>query len=87
MGYHTIAISSTSAKRDLALKLGAHTFIDSSQTDPVEELKKLGGVDVIVLTHPGSANLIGGLGYQGKLLVLGLAEENPQFQCLQGAYD
>ncbi|KAJ3317305.1 hypothetical protein HDU93_004119, partial [Gonapodya sp. JEL0774] len=45
-GYHNIAISGSDAKRDLALKLGEHSYIDSSKQDPVAELKKLGGAKI-----------------------------------------
>jgi D-arabinose 1-dehydrogenase-like Zn-dependent alcohol dehydrogenase len=31
MGYRTVAISSSSAKKEFAMKLGAHEYIDSSQ--------------------------------------------------------
>lgn len=75
MGYRTIAISSGSGKRDLSLKLGAHEYIDSSKQNVVEELKKLGGADVIASTVPnaqGAFDLLEGLAYKGKLLILGL---------------
>ncbi|KAI1454688.1 alcohol dehydrogenase [Annulohypoxylon moriforme] len=73
MGYHTVAISSGESKRDFALKLGAHQYIDSSKEDPVKELAKLGGAALIVGTAPNPkaiGPLVGGLGVGGKLLVL-----------------
>ena len=50
LGFHTVAIARGTAKRELALKLGAHHYIDSTAQDPAEELAKLGGADVILST-------------------------------------
>ncbi|KAJ3334058.1 hypothetical protein HDU93_008225, partial [Gonapodya sp. JEL0774] len=72
-GYRTVAISGSAAKRDLALKLGAHNYIDSSKQDPVAELKKLGGAKVIVVTAPDHElirQLVPGLGWRGTVLVV-----------------
>ena len=82
MGFRTIALSSSDAKKDLVLQLGAHEFIDESKQDAVAELQKFGGADVIVATVPNTAavlKLIPGLAYGGKLLVLGLPEEAAPF--------
>ncbi|KAJ3307725.1 hypothetical protein HDU93_005939 [Gonapodya sp. JEL0774] len=45
-GFRTVAISSSDAKRELALKLGAQEYINSSKQDAVAELKNLGGAKV-----------------------------------------
>jgi D-arabinose 1-dehydrogenase-like Zn-dependent alcohol dehydrogenase len=42
MGYRTVAISSGPQKRDLAMKLGAHDYIDGSTGDVGEQLQKVG---------------------------------------------
>ncbi|KAI1432869.1 alcohol dehydrogenase [Xylaria sp. CBS 124048] len=73
MGYRTVAISSGSAKRDFALQLGAHEYIDTSKEDPVKALQAMGGAALIVATAPNSkaiGPLLGGLQAAGKMLVL-----------------
>jgi D-arabinose 1-dehydrogenase-like Zn-dependent alcohol dehydrogenase len=78
MGYRTVALSSGSAKEKFAKELGAHNYVDASSQNTVEELKKLGGADLIVATapHPESVQpLVLGLAPRGKLLVL--AREYP----------
>jgi len=52
LGLKVYAVSSGSAKRDLALSLGAHEYIDSSTTDVVQYMQSLGGARVIVCTAP-----------------------------------
>lgn len=73
MGYTVAAISSSSSKRDFALSLGAHHYIDTSTQDVSAELQKLGGAKCIVLTAPNPGlidPLMKGLGVRGKLLTL-----------------
>ncbi|KAI0169995.1 alcohol dehydrogenase [Hypoxylon sp. FL1284] len=73
MGYHTVALSSGESKRDFALKLGAHVYVDTSKQDPVAALKELGGAAMIVATAPNPkamSPLVGGLQAGGKLVVL-----------------
>ncbi|KAI1313936.1 alcohol dehydrogenase [Xylaria venustula] len=73
MGYHTVAISSGSAKEDFARKLGAHDYIDTSKDDPIKKLQALGGAAMIVATAPNPkaiSPLIGGLQAGGKLVIL-----------------
>ncbi|KAJ5998638.1 alcohol dehydrogenase [Penicillium sp. IBT 35674x] len=48
MGYRTVAISETEDKRDVALSLGAHKFINSQKEDPVEALQKEGGASLLI---------------------------------------
>jgi D-arabinose 1-dehydrogenase-like Zn-dependent alcohol dehydrogenase len=76
MGFKTVAIARGSDKEALARKLGATHYIDSKAQDPAAELTKLGGAKVIVATvTSGSAMnaVLGGLGINGKLIVLGAA--------------
>lgn len=83
MGFRTIAISTSSDKRDLSLKLGADIFIDESTQNAAEELQKLGGANVIVTTAPRAEaiiRMIGGLAFEGKLLVLSLPLDAALFQ-------
>jgi D-arabinose 1-dehydrogenase-like Zn-dependent alcohol dehydrogenase len=73
-GYRVAAIGRGSENEALARKLGADAYIDSRATTPAEELQKLGGARVILATAPNSkamSELIGGLGPNGKLLVIG----------------
>jgi len=74
LGFQTVAISRGADSRDLALKLGAHSYIDSTAQNPAEELQKLGGAKAILATSPsGSAMsaLVDGLSANGTLLVVG----------------
>src|SRR6266478_10048213 len=53
-GYKVAAIGRGSDKAALAKKLGANLYIDSKATNAAEELKKLGGAQVILATAPSS---------------------------------
>jgi D-arabinose 1-dehydrogenase-like Zn-dependent alcohol dehydrogenase len=58
------------------MKLGADVYIDTKVKNVAEELQKLGGARVIIATAPDSkaiTDLIGGLGSNGKLLIIGVA--------------
>ncbi|TDZ16458.1 Alcohol dehydrogenase patD [Colletotrichum orbiculare MAFF 240422] len=73
MGYKVAVLSSGSQKKDFAMKLGAHEYIDSSATDPVKRLQELGGAALIVATAPNPkaiGPLTAGLAPGGKLCVL-----------------
>ncbi|WGK64143.1 alcohol dehydrogenase [Croceiramulus getboli] len=89
MGMRTVAISTSSSKKDLAKELGAHHFIQTDEQDAVEELQKLGGADLIVATAPHAdaiTQVIDGLGIDGKLLMIaatGDAVEVSPMQLLQ----
>ena len=48
--HQVVALSRGADKKELATKLGASVYIDTEAQDPVEELKKLGGADVIMAT-------------------------------------
>jgi D-arabinose 1-dehydrogenase-like Zn-dependent alcohol dehydrogenase len=78
MGCHTIAIARGKSKEPLARELGAHRYIDSQTQDPAQELAKLGGARVILATVTSGKAMnavLGGLGIDGKLVVLGAADE------------
>ena len=75
-GYRVAAIGRGSENAALAKKLGASLYIDSKSMNPAEELQKLGGARAILATAPNSkamAELVGGLGANGKLIVIGLS--------------
>jgi D-arabinose 1-dehydrogenase-like Zn-dependent alcohol dehydrogenase len=72
MGFETVAINRGSDKQELAQKLGAHHYIDSTSTDVVAELQKLGGARVILATAPSAqaiSSVVDGLSPSGTLLV------------------
>lgn len=78
MGYHVVALSSSPGKRELAFKLGADDYLDSSQVNQVEELQKIGGADVIMACAPSAksmSSLVHGLAKGGTLLVLGASHD------------
>ena len=78
MGFETVAIARGEEKKELALKLGAHHYIDSTAGDPGEALAALGGADVILSTVTASdaiGAVFGGLRPQGTLVVVGASME------------
>jgi D-arabinose 1-dehydrogenase-like Zn-dependent alcohol dehydrogenase len=77
-GLETVAIGRGADKKNLALKLGARTYIDTESQDVAKELTSLGGARVILATAPdGKAmgSLIDGLGVNGKLITIGASAE------------
>jgi D-arabinose 1-dehydrogenase-like Zn-dependent alcohol dehydrogenase len=77
-GYRTVAIARGNDAKDLALKLGAHAYIDSDATNPAEELQRMGGAKAILSTVPSGkamSGMIDGLGDNGKLMVIGASPE------------
>jgi len=77
-GYRVAAIGRGPGNAALAKKLGADVYIDSSATDPAAELQKLGGARVILATAPSGKSmtaLIGGLGANGTLVVVGASQD------------
>ena len=89
-GYRVAAIGRGPDNSVLARKLGAEVYIDSSATDAAAELQKLGGARVILATAPSGkamSALVGGLGDNGTLVVVGAAAdpiEVAPFQLLFG---
>jgi len=76
MGFKTVAIARGKDKEPLARKLGAWRYIDSQAEDPAAALVALGGAKVIVATvinGQAMSAVLGGLGINGKLIVLGAA--------------
>ena len=73
-GYRVVAIGRGPENASLAKKLGAFAYVDSKATPVADELKKLGGVKVLLATAPNAkamAETIEGLAVGGKLLVVG----------------
>jgi D-arabinose 1-dehydrogenase-like Zn-dependent alcohol dehydrogenase len=78
MGFRTVAIGHNKDKEPLAKKLGAHYYIDTASSDPAKELQALGGARLVLATASDAksmASLAGGLGPNGKLLVVGAPAE------------
>lgn len=78
MGFKTVAISRGTEKKDLALKLGANLYIDSTTQDAVKELKKLGGARAIICLAPNAKEmsaLVDGLGQNGKMVIVTAVNE------------
>ena len=78
MGFKTVAIARGMDKEPLARKLGAWSYIDSKSQDAAAELLKLGGAKVILATVTSSqamSAVLGGLGVNGKLIVIGALAE------------
>jgi D-arabinose 1-dehydrogenase-like Zn-dependent alcohol dehydrogenase len=78
MGCHTVAIARGSDKEALARQLGARHYIDSTTQNVSAELSKLGGARVILATVTDAKSMsgaVGGLGIDGKLMVVGASME------------
>lgn len=78
MGFTTVAIARGKEKEALAKKLGARHYIDSLTQDPAAELSRLGGAKVVLATATSAKAMnaaVGGLGIDGKFVVLGAAAE------------
>lgn len=78
MGFRTVAIARGVDKEPLARKLGASVYIDSKTQDPAAELLKLGGAKIVLATVTNGdamSAVLGGLGVNGKLIIVGAAAE------------
>ncbi|HET9124972.1 MAG TPA: alcohol dehydrogenase [Solirubrobacteraceae bacterium] len=74
LGYETIAVARGEGKRELATRLGAHHYVDSTDGDPAEKLQALGGVDLILATATSAEAMgavFGGMRPKGRLLIVG----------------
>src|ERR1019366_3531481 len=81
LGFDTVAIARGTEKEELARRLGARHYIDSTAQDPAAELQKLGGARVVLATvtnAPAMTAVLGGLGVRGKLLVVAASMEPMQ---------
>jgi len=74
MGFVVVAVSTGADKKELALKLGAHYYFDSSKDQVVEEVNKLGGAKIVLTTVTDSkamSSLMNAVRADGTLLVVG----------------
>src|SRR5712672_707722 len=78
MGFRTVAIGRGRDKEKLAKDLGAHVYIDAAAEDAAAVLQRMGGARAILATGTsGSAMgpLVSGLAARGKLIVLGVPQD------------
>lgn len=78
MGFKTVAIARGREKEESTRKLGAHHYIDSVSQNVAAELTRLGGAQVVLATVTSAKAMsatIGGLGANGKLLVVGASSD------------
>ncbi len=78
MGFKTVAIARGKDKEPMARELGARHYVDSQSQNAADELAKLGGAKVILATVTSGkamSAVLGGLGVNGKLIMLGVADE------------
>ncbi|MDP9848691.1 alcohol dehydrogenase catalytic domain-containing protein [Streptosporangium lutulentum] len=76
LGYRVAAIARGTDKADLARRLGADHYIDSSSEDPGAALQKLGGAAAIIATAANGASmspLVAGLEPGGGMVVVGIS--------------
>ncbi len=85
MGFNTIAIARGKDKEALAKKLGAKHYIDSQSGDVAKSLQQFGGAKVILSTvtnNDAVSKVVGGLGIDGQLILVGIPFEPIQIQAL-----
>ena len=78
MGFEVAAIARGADKADLAKKLGAHHYIDSTATNPAVALQALGGAALVLATaSAGKAvtDIVKGLRPRGRVIVLGASAD------------
>jgi D-arabinose 1-dehydrogenase-like Zn-dependent alcohol dehydrogenase len=78
MGFRTVAIARGQDKAPLAEQLGAHHYIDSKAENVAEALQALGGAKLILATVTSGKAMsaaLGGLGLNGKMMMVGISEE------------
>jgi propanol-preferring alcohol dehydrogenase len=78
MGFEVAAIGRGSERTELAKKLGAHHYIDSSTTDVGQALRALGGAALVVSTAPGgnaTSATIADVRPRGHLIAVGVGPD------------
>src|SRR6202045_3499402 len=78
MGFEVAAIARGADKVELAQKLGAHHYIDSTAGNPADALQALGGATVVLMTSSGGktvSDTTKGLRAGGVAIVLGAGPE------------
>jgi propanol-preferring alcohol dehydrogenase len=83
LGFRVAAIARGTGKAELAKRLGADYYIDSSAEDAGEALRALGGAAAVVATAASGASmspLVSGLAPRGRMVVVGAAPDPIQVQ-------
>jgi propanol-preferring alcohol dehydrogenase len=83
LGYRVAAIARGTDKQELALRLGAQHYIDSSVQNVAEALQELGGAVTVIATAASGSSmspLVAGLAPGGQLIVLGAAPDPIEVQ-------
>ena len=78
MGFHVVAVARGAEKAELAERLGAHDYVDSTTTDVAKALRAFGGAKVVLATVTASDAMetaINGLARRGELVVIGVSSE------------
>lgn len=78
MGFKVVALGRGADIARDALDLGAHVYVDSTRHDAVEQLRRLGGAQVVLTTITDSAAasaLLAALAPQGRLVVVGIGRD------------
>ncbi|HEY1781005.1 MAG TPA: alcohol dehydrogenase [Roseiarcus sp.] len=73
-GFRTVAVNRGRDKEELAKKLGASDYIDTSTQDPAKALTAMGGAKAILATvtnNEAMQAIAGGLGANGMMMVIG----------------
>src|SRR5205823_4946620 len=81
MGFRTVAIGRGREKEKLAKELGAHAYIDTAVDDAAATLQRMGGARAILATAPSGdalGPLVSGLATRGKLIVVGVPQDQMQ---------
>jgi alcohol dehydrogenase len=91
MGFETVAVARGTDKREQALALGAHHYVDSTASDVAAALQGLGGATTILatVTAPDAMSAaVGGLRPRGRMVVVGASAEPmqiPPFALIPGS--
>ena len=78
MGFEVAAIARGAETAELAKKLGAHHYIDSTASNPAEALQAMGGAKVILVTASGGktvAETFKGLRPGGVSVIVGVSPD------------
>src|ERR1700737_522666 len=81
MGFRTVAIGRGRDKEKLAKDLGAHVYIDIAAEDTAAALQRMGGARAILATATSGdalGPLVSGLSARGKLIVVGVPQDQIQ---------
>jgi propanol-preferring alcohol dehydrogenase len=81
LGFRTVAIGRGRDKEKLAKDLGAHVYIDAAAEDAATALQRMGGARAILATGTSGdamGPLVSGLAVRGKLIVVGVPQDQIQ---------